>query len=175
VNLELFLEVPIGVLGDASLGLEVVDLLLEVDGEACTGKTGPAFLELGAHLVVARLFLLEHLAHLGEHVEIVIADGSQSLDHSLHIRMAALLLEVYDLLPESRRDLGGRGGRVEGLRKSVGLQELFILDLTLLFELEMLVDDFLNLLFDLSLHDTHLRRYDVAQLLLNRQLSSDVV
>lgn len=102
---ELLLSPLVGVLGDLGLLLKVVQLLSEVDSQCRAGQAGPPLLELGPHLIVRAFLLLKNLEHLRNHVEIVLPNGGNSLEHPLHVGMTALLLEVFYLLPEGRRNL----------------------------------------------------------------------
>lgn len=61
------------------------------------------------------------------------------------------------------------------LRETVDLEELLVVGLSLLLKLKVLVNDLLELLFELHLHDSHLGWHDVSQLLFYGELSSEVV
>ncbi len=137
-------------------------LLLEVLCERSRWETSPSGLELRSHLVVGGLLIFQELVHLLNHVEIVVSNGGETLDHTLHVAVAALLLVIFNLFPEGRGDLSGRSCSMEGLREAIGSEEFLLLNFTFLFTLILLVNDFLEFLFNLDLHDSNLRWDDVS-------------
>ena len=103
---ELLLNLGVGLARYCGLLLQVVELLLEVSGQGARGQAAPPLAVGGSHAVVGGLFLFELLVHLLDHLEVVIADPCDALDHALHVTMAALLLEVLDLVPQGLGDVG---------------------------------------------------------------------
>lgn len=106
---------------------------------------------------------------------IVISHCRNALNHPLYVLQTALLLEVFDLLPQLWRDLGGGSDCVESLREAVVLQELAQILLVLGLFLVFLVQDLLKLSFEFVLHGSDLGWDDVSELVLNRHLGLDVV
>ena len=137
-------------------------LLLEVLCEGSGWETGPSGLELRSHLVVGGFLIFQELVHLLDHVEIVVSNGGETLNHTLHVAVAALLLVIFNLFPEGRGDLSGRSCSVKSLREAIGSEEFLLFNFTFLFTLILLVYDFLEFLFNLDLHDSYLRWNDMS-------------
>ena len=113
--------------------------------------------------------------HLLDHLEVVVADSSDTLNHPLYVSVTAFLLEILNLLPKIHWDLSGRCGSVICLREAVLLKELLLVSLGLLLHLKHLIDHLLQLCLQLHLHDSNLRGDDMSQLLLNRQLLIQII
>ena len=143
--------------------------------QAGAGHPGPLLLVLRPHGAVYPFLLLKYLLHLIDHLDVVLADRGYALDHGLKVAVAPLLLEVFDLLPEVLGDLGGGGGRMNGLREAVLSEEFLDVGFLLLFGLELAVDDLLEFLLDLHLHGTDIGRDDVAKLVLDGKLALKVL
>jgi len=77
--------------------------------------------------------------HLLYHFKVVDTDGSNSLDHTLAIAVAAFLLEVFYLLPEILWDFCRGGRSMVCLGETKLLQEFLLVGLNLLLTLKHLV------------------------------------
>jgi len=175
VGCEFFLDLPVGVHSHLSLALIVAKLHLVLLIQAGAGHPGPLLLVLRPHGAIYPFLLFKYLLHLIDHLDVVLADRGYPLDHGLKVAVTPLLLEVFNLLPEVLGDLGGGGGRMNGLGEAVLSEEFLDFGLLLLFGLELAVDDLLEFLLDLHLHGTDLGRDDVAKLVLDGKLALKVL
>lgn len=167
---KLVLNLLIGLLGDLSLLAEVSKLRPEMLSEGAAGHAGPLLSVLTTELIINAFLLIEEFLHLLDHLKVVLANSTNALDHSADVTVTALFLEIFDLIPQRLRDFGSGARCVKSLRQAELLQELLLLSLCLLLGLELSVDDLLHLGLQLDLHDAHLRRDYVSQLLLNGKL-----
>ena len=136
---------------------------------------GPLLLVLRPHRAIYPFLLFKYLLHLIDHLDVILADRGYALDHGLKVAVAPLLLEVFDLLPEVLGDLGGGGGRMNGLREPVLSEEFLDVGLLLLFGLKLAVDNLQEFLLDLHMHGTDLGRDDVAKLVFDGKLALKVL
>ena len=167
---KLVLDSLVSLHGDLGLALVLLNLCLELHVERGGGHAAPLLPILSTQLVILLLLFIKKLVHLLNHLEVVVANRTYPLYHTLNIAMAAFLLEVFNLLPEVLGDLGGRSGGMVGLWEAVLLEELLLVGLDLLIPLKLVIHDLLQLGQELDLHDTDLGRDDVPQFLLDGHL-----
>lgn len=96
---ELVLDGLVSLHGDLRLALVLLDLGLELHIQRRRRHAAPLLAVLPTQLVVNLLLIVQEFGHLLNHLEVIVAYGTNALYHALNIAMAAFLLKVFDLLP----------------------------------------------------------------------------
>ena len=157
MNSKFILNGLVGLHGNLSLWLIVIKLCFELTIEWGGRHTTPFLTILSPKLIILVLLILKDLKHLLNHLKVVIADCAYPLYHALHVSMATLLLEVFDLFPKILRNFCCRCCCMVSLREAILLQEFLLVYLDLLLILEHLIDYLLQLSLKFYLHYSHLR------------------
>jgi hypothetical protein len=119
MNRKFILYGLVGLHGNLSLRMIVIQLCFELSIEGGGGHTAPFLAILSPILIILVFFILEYLKHLLYHLKVVIADSRNPLYHPLHIPMTTFLLKVFDFLPQILRYLSSRRGGMVCLWESV--------------------------------------------------------